>query len=1055
MDDNERIAAPERAEAQVTRPLAQAVVIGIGGTGAQVVGRLNGAIRGGRVDQHAVDSVEMLLFDAAADPVQQMELPPGSMLRPGVGVHTFDAFIPAGIVRQRLGADSHLTSWWDERHKLAMDPMEDGLRRDRMLGRLWFYHHSEQIRAAIAGAVTRATRIDPALAAEVDPRSRAVLPVYIVCSTAGGTGSSGFLEVVAAVHAATPNGWYPRIRAFLLMPGAFEVEASRAVGGDVLLARHKANAYGFFKELDHFLVEPQDLSATMGMPTLHFEQGDSPVHQVNLIDSRLGTMGSIGLRDAYEIVAESMYQFMFTEMGRNLIESDGVNYEAELSKTDARGKPTRYCSIGVSRVVFPGDTYRNHLSQWWRHWMLTQGFLRRPSVEEVEAISVDKDLRIIVDGVNRLLMEVTEAAFGAEVEVFRREGRNMGERLAQTPDPQSAQEAWGAMSATSASVVITVRQVLNPRRVELLQRLNDDVRTSVFKNGASVPLAKAILQKVQAQTKGRIDETTEFLNGQLQAKNNAAQVVVDRIRALQNAEAENLLESLWGRVAGRSKEDRARAVGEAIKDWSEATVEAELADARAKFAQASNEAVRAMIEQLELAETELVRLAGLAEKGWRDDTLFGKDAGSHYSTFLVPKDMRPHDGRPAEIEDSELATESHRAILEEHGARVEGPALAEFIASWCKDSSTLGFFDVGAAGGSEAQRRAVDALLNRFDDEAERFALTTRDAEGNVVPRLPRSVVAAAEKFGESPELAGSLRGLVAASRHVAWQFDEARVAVADVPEGVRVPRGATGVSSAVTYHPSNAAIVESALEDSGGVSFKMVPTFPDPERVVALSVQWAVALHTLPVVSDWKREYDALMALTEQRSIHNQPIPEPPHIDKRYVAYPDPLPRTLDPSEAIDVVFKALVLDRLFQDPAHRGVILPRFQSDHTRPAAQPLRFSPPDSQFMGREIELAKDGKLQASENEIPLGGSLLEAVDAVCKSEVLPESVDLLWRTAIQEFAAIDSMQAVLDAIGGLGDGFSKKASDRSATDSEQRLARMMLNSHDAVRRTLTGF
>jgi len=1048
------VTAAERAAAQMTRPLAQAVVIGIGGTGAQIVGRLNGAIRGGRVDQHAVESVAMLLFDAASNPTQQMKLPPGSMLSPGVGVHNFDTFIPATILRQRLGGDHHLSSWWDERHTLGMDPMEDGLRRDRMLGRLWFYHHSEQIRAAIAGAVQRATAIDPERAVAVDDRTRAVLPVYIACSTVGGTGSSGFLEVVAAVHAATPVGWYPRIRAFLLLPGAFEGQASRAVGGDVLLARHKANAYGFFKELDHFLVSPQDLSATMGIPGLNFEKTDSPVHQVNLIDSRLGTMGNIGLRDAYEIVAESIYQFMFTEMGRNLIEADGVNYEAELSKTDARGKPTRYCSIGVSRVVFPGDTYRNHLVQWWRHWVLTQAFLRQPDTEELAAISVDKDLRLIVDGVNRLILEVADTAFGPEVEVFRREGRNMGERLAQAPDPQSTQEAWGAMSASSASVVMTVRQALTPRRRELLDQLAHNVRLGAFKNGASVPLAKAILQKVLAQTKGRIDETAAILNAQLQAKHNAVQVVQDNIRALQNAEADNLLGTLWGRVMGRSKEDIARAVGDGIKDWTEATIEAELADARSKFTEAANEAVRAMITELEAAEAFLVEQARVAEEGWRDDTLFGKDAGSHYSTFLVPADMRPTDGRPAEIEESNLVLESHRAILEEHGDKVKGPAIAEFIAAWCKSSKTIGFFDIGKATGATEVLRATKTLLERLDADAERFALKTRDREGNVVPRLPSSIAAAAEKFDETNELFKSLSGLVAASRHVAWQFDEARALPDDVAENVRARRAATGVSSAIAFHRDNAAIVEAALKGSAADLFQKVPNFPDPERVVALSVQWAVALHTLPVVSDWKREYDDLIAVTKHRAMNNQPIPEPSHIDKRYAAYPDPLPRTLEATEAVELMFRALVLEKLFNDPQQKQYLEKLFVVDHALPAAPPLRFSPAHASFMGRVIESTGDGRLRAHGEEIPLGVSQLETLDKIKESEVMPESIELLWRTFISELEAENLLQHLIDAVVQVGEKFESQAGNRSDTEQVRNLAKLMLNARDSTHRALTG-
>lgn len=192
--------------------------------------------------------------------------------------------------------------------------------------------------------------------------------VYIICSTCGGTGSGIYLDILYKVwRAVMAQGRMPEIRSFIFLPGIYEEEARKR--SLELVAAHRANAYAFLKELDYFLSPGGDLNNyILDAKTRDSSQrvaipAGNLVKYAYMIDRQLGNLGNLDRpEDAYDLVADAMYQMIVTPVGQ---EEEGVgltNIDAVVEPGHMRqGKRTAYSSLGLSRVLFPRHTIQTQL----------------------------------------------------------------------------------------------------------------------------------------------------------------------------------------------------------------------------------------------------------------------------------------------------------------------------------------------------------------------------------------------------------------------------------------------------------------------------------------------------------------------------------------------------------------------------------------------------------------------------------------------------------------------------------------------------------------------
>lgn len=389
----------ERYERRTPQPT---LIIGLGGTGAEVACRLKQhlVMEYGRVQEHA-DMIKFLVFDTIGLLKQQnQEIIKMFSEAEEEYISLAADFNAFAYVQENYSKDRDLRDWWDNRYSVSPQYQEWGAKRVRQLGRLFLHHKHLQVESIIQQKVSdTCTLYEDLVRGQNLADVGSNFSVYVVTSACGGTGSGIFLDLLYKVwRAVMAQGRIPEIRAFVFLPGIYEDEARKR--SLELVQAHRANAYGFLKELDHFLTLGSDLNKyILDAKTRDSSQRVSIppgnlAKYVYLIDKQLGNLGNLDRpEDAYNLVADGMYQMIVTPVGQ---EEEGVgltNIDAVVEPSHVRqGKRTAYSSLGLSRILFPRQTLHSQLVYRFLKDMVYMGLCANQSWMDE---SVKKDERLL------------------------------------------------------------------------------------------------------------------------------------------------------------------------------------------------------------------------------------------------------------------------------------------------------------------------------------------------------------------------------------------------------------------------------------------------------------------------------------------------------------------------------------------------------------------------------------------------------------------------------------------------------------------------------------
>lgn len=1027
------------------RPVASATVIGIGGTGIQIISRLRTATLEGRSDQHALNAVSFLGIDAVDESSvdEQTPLPPGVTIGPDL--FTMENLKPGEFLK-KLNTDAFLREWWDTRYKVPSETMTDGLKRERMLGRLCFYENRDAVVANVREAMGRAAAIQQQHVAQGQGGVGALKEVYLVCSCAGGTGSSGFLEVLMAVHqAARDLATEVRIRAFILLPNVFSSKLKGKQNAESIAQAQRANAYAFFKELDHYLVKSSELPRDLGR-NVSIDDNEL-LYQAFLIDANLGAQGIIReAEDTYEITSEAIFQFLFTEMGRALVGVDGTNFDRMLQGLDAFEKPRRYCSLGIARLVFPGDTYRKHLRNWWLDRFVQRGLRRQPTTDDISNLVFDDGVKALFSEIDRFVSEASTPPPASLVQGFLEKGREATEELAARPTYANAKAYADKLIEDAPVVTREVRLALESLRPNLLQLLREEIEASASNTGGGLPIAQEIVRLTEKAISADATAAETSSNSAELAKDELLAKVKKTLNKLEVADKRNLFGEAWTFVAGLVDDERltakdaAQRIGQALKDWSNAVVEAERRRAQRQYLEAAAAMVAELTAELTRADAWLLATADAAAVAWTADDLIGKDAGPAATSVLLPADVSP------QVEDSLLSRMWRDDIRKAHGSCFQGEPLQEFVARWRRIGRHRGFFDLGSANPVRSGT-AARSLLGWIEQDAERFALRTTNDAGDVVNRLPADLLEAARLNGGVDQLVTGITGIKDISKEVCWEWSDGLFSTPALdgtfpPDDLR-PR----VTTAIASHPS---IDDYILPVFGNDHWT---DLPDPERAIALSCEWAVPLHTVKVVSTWRDDYDQLASRREsqRRSSKATTIEPPSHIDKRMESLlPEPIPDYSRPEDASPRMVKALIVDLALGSADTKEAVKECFVEDFTRPPVSPVRRQFGVG-FTGRIVN-ERDGELHPTADDVFLGKSLVEATRALGADLSLSESVDTVWKVVVP----VLGMEELLELVGNARDRVAKLSKSRPKPPPEDQVyLGMLLNALAALQHEIEAY
>lgn len=356
--------------------LRPTVVIGIGGSGVKSVARLKRRLltfyRGEAFEAHR-RTIKWVTMDTLAYGKIKQEDPDGlvTQMIPQDEYIYLGGFNPAAYIESN-GANSDLRKWWDERYRPSYAVIEDGAERNRQLGRLALYRNKDAVRAAIGRAITdslslHSDLVNRGLVRAIGDEEGKKVNIYIFSGTCGGTGSGMLFDVAYMAYSQILPPSVADLRLVLFMPGPFVQVARRSRTGEWKTRALLANAYAFFKELQHFAANGPaivdwrlDASTRRGMD-LQPPRGQALLtERIYLVDSEIAGREITSLPDLYALGADYVFSLMATPLGQEL-ESDAANIKSLLAGLVGR-RPAAFSSVGSSYLIYPSKTLARRAS---------------------------------------------------------------------------------------------------------------------------------------------------------------------------------------------------------------------------------------------------------------------------------------------------------------------------------------------------------------------------------------------------------------------------------------------------------------------------------------------------------------------------------------------------------------------------------------------------------------------------------------------------------------------------------------------------------------------
>lgn len=337
-----------------------AVIIGVGGTGYEVVEQLKKSFR---ETYGEVPIVRFLVFDT-----EGRASPPEGYRHLGVA--------NAEFVVRNIDSDEHLKDWFpaDRIRPEEAQGMENGA-DIRGLGRLALFWNVRDIKTSIDFAIQQAaslvniTKTEREFGVTVYNLENNILKVYIIGSLCGGTGSALLSDIAYLIRNHPGDIMIVGVGA---LPSVFEDD----VTGRLMLGI-KGNTYQTLKELDYFM-DNQEFKCTYSGAINVDVKGKKPFDYFHIIDSWEENENFNVYRGAtFRMIAKAVEIDIATEIPDA---QDAMMRHVDINTLPKKFKeyPTAYSSFGLSLLVFPAeeiaDLYASRLSLSIIDKILEEGF---------------------------------------------------------------------------------------------------------------------------------------------------------------------------------------------------------------------------------------------------------------------------------------------------------------------------------------------------------------------------------------------------------------------------------------------------------------------------------------------------------------------------------------------------------------------------------------------------------------------------------------------------------------------------------------------------------
>jgi hypothetical protein len=645
-----------RDEEGVVSTVRPTVIIGLGGSGVKAVTRLKWRIqqfyRGPGFENERKSFAFLVMDTLSYDRIRDEDPKAAPFIYRVISRDDYiylGGFNPGQYLQEQLSLSQDLQSWWDKRYRPPQVVIEDGAKRVRQLGRLALYRNKEEVRTSIRNALNDVVTIHASLVEEGKVRGleegrEGNVYFYIFSGTCGGTGSGMVLDVVYMCYAlAVEQGKIPIIRLVLFMPSLFIEEARKKPRGESLARAYEANAYAFFKELQH-LVEAGDTIINWRLDARE-RQGMDPrpypgwkPDRIYLIDREIaGRMIGVGEFDQlYTLAADYIFQTIVAPIGSNLEGTRATNIDDALNSRSC-GRPNAFSSAGVSYIVYPSKTIARSLSS--RLLKETLDYLGRTSLSDEEKKEIPGKAQDLYSSLGDFLIssKIDERLIDG-IEKFTKAVPD-GDRILQEKEQRKI---------SACDLLREVEEIGETQ--EILGKINVDSNFENFRDDALREVRRKLKEEVQKLTphgfemiKGVLSHLRSRVEGARSENIPASPSGAER-DAKEAIEEVSKLEGKWLVWKKEKKiEGKVKLVAEKVREETDLTIRGYAVEKRNAYLTEVIQLIDELLDRVKRVQGILASLKDEMDIRWRNTALEYDEITVSITTQFVPFALTPEE----------------------------------------------------------------------------------------------------------------------------------------------------------------------------------------------------------------------------------------------------------------------------------------------------------------------------------------------------------------------------------------------------------------------------
>ncbi len=363
--DEQRVAQGRTAPGNIKTELRPTLVVGLGGTGHEVLTHLKARYLDSFGDKVFDPKILRIISFDTAEESKTVESEKNGL----VDLEKGREFVWIGGVQVQsilanIDRKPFIKEWFPKDFQPRNITM--GAQQVRPLGRLALFEKYDSIVKTLASAILSLSSLrSEGLSGEhfVVPASTGV-NVCVVSSVCGGTGSGMFLDMAYILHNLCIRQGMPfyHINGYLVMPQAFSTVPGEGI---------QANAFAALRELDYF-TETGKYEVNYPGDSVRLI-GRKPFDICYLIDGVNERAKSLsGLNELGPLISEAIFLQTASQVGQ--ADKSAFDNVKKLGGVDS-GRPTAYSSVGTASLYFPANSLVEICANRYGRQVINEGLL--------------------------------------------------------------------------------------------------------------------------------------------------------------------------------------------------------------------------------------------------------------------------------------------------------------------------------------------------------------------------------------------------------------------------------------------------------------------------------------------------------------------------------------------------------------------------------------------------------------------------------------------------------------------------------------------------------